>query len=172
MAGQVDEGRSCHEDSAEKVEKRGEITSDEAAGAKTDHVDARGGTGGELKLADSLSVINKSAGGFDDGNNDVVDDKKGVGASAAAERGCRSAAVDLLDGRNVLDWTAADVLTWIRALPRGLAAFAEAEAFAKGRVDGKKLATLTLSDIKRKEFRHAKLKAKVRVEINQADNCF
>ncbi|CAM9827511.1 unnamed protein product [Ectocarpus fasciculatus] len=69
--------------------------------------------------------------------------------------------VDPLAGKNVLEWTAVDVQTWIRALPRGLAAFAEAEAFAKGRVDGKKLATLTLSDIKRKDFRHAKFKAKI-----------
>ncbi|CAM9234091.1 unnamed protein product [Ectocarpus sp. 12 AP-2014] len=70
-------------------------------------------------------------------------------------------AVDPLAGKDVLKWTAADVRTWIRALPRGLATFAEAEAFANGRVDGKKLATLTLSDIKRKEFRHAKFKAKI-----------
>ncbi|CAM9504523.1 unnamed protein product, partial [Scytosiphon promiscuus] len=81
------------------------------------------------------------------------------------------AAVDQLADKPILEWTAADVLTWVRALPRGLGAFAEAEAFAKGRVNGKMLATLKLSDIKRKEFRHAKFKAKIPmalwVEIKQ-----
>lgn len=68
---------------------------------------------------------------------------------------------DNLTGKDVLLWTAADVLTWIKTLPRGLDAFAEAEAFSCGTVDGEKLANLTLSDLKQKKFHHAKFRAKV-----------
>lgn len=66
-----------------------------------------------------------------------------------------------LGGKEVTEWTTTDVLMWLKTLPRGLGAFAEAEAFLNGSVDGKRLATLTLSDLKRKEFHHAKFKAKV-----------
>lgn len=106
----------------------------------------------------------------ENGMNQQAEEQAGGTSGAATEEAKELApsgdldaepAVDPLAGKDVLEWTAADVRTWIRALPRGLATFAEAEAFAKGRVDGKKLATLTLSDIKRKEFRHAKFKAKV-----------
>lgn len=178
--GQVNEGRSNQDDSTEKVEELGERVSDEVAGPKKDIVVATSWTGAGAELADGLSMIKNSTGGSNDGDSNGADNENGVGISAGPERERRSrrsmtmdsdpAVVDLLHGRNVLDWTAADVLTWIRALPRGLAAFAEAEAFAKGRIDGKKLATLTLLDIKRKEFRHAKFKAKVRIELNEAVN--
>lgn len=69
---------------------------------------------------------------------------------------------DTLAGKDILTWTAADVRVWLQALPRGLAAFAEARAFSDGSVDGKRLATITLSDLKKKEFHHAKFRAKVR----------
>ena len=176
--GQVDEGRPCHQNSAEevgKVGKLGETASEEVDGAKTDLVAVKGVNGEEPEAANGVSVMKTSGGGADDGNNDNADNnKKRVGNLAGSERECRSrrsmtanstpAATDVLHGKSILDWTAADVLTWIRSLPRGLAAFAEAEAFANGHVDGKKLAKLTLSDIKRKEYRHSKFKAKVRIE--------
>lgn len=166
--GQVDEGPSCHNDSTDKLEKLGESIPGEENETKKYPVAATGETGEELELANGYSVIEKSAGGSERGNNDGVEENNGVEPSVRLARECRSMnskpiAVDLLHGKNVLDWTAGDVLTWVRSLPRGLAAFAEAEAFANGHVDGKKLATLTLSDIKRKEFRHTKFKAKVRV---------
>lgn len=68
---------------------------------------------------------------------------------------------EVLAGKDVLAWTAADVRVWLRALPRGLAAFAGAAAFSGESVDGKRLAALTLSDLKKKEFHHAKFRAKV-----------
>lgn len=181
--GQVDEGRSCHDESAKKagkVESLGETTSEEVDGPERDLVSAQGVVREELEFANGVSVMKKSDGGADDGNNDGADDKKGVRTSAGSEWKCGSrrsitensthAATDLLHGKHVVDWTAEDVLTWIRSLPRGLAAFAEAEAFANGHVDGKKLATLTLSDIKRKEYRHAKFKAKVRVKQSSSQH--
>lgn len=136
-------------------------------------------TGGEIGQrpgsANGLSVDTKrkkSSNGSKDGQRDVADK---VAAVSTKERrilercfkitSADAAAADALRGKNVLDWTAADVQTWVRALPRGLAAFARAEAFANGRVDGKILATLTLSDLKRKEFRHAGFKAKVLISI-------
>lgn len=168
----VDEGRSCHHDSVQNVEKQGKTVSDDVVGENKDSVAASGKTMGNLELADDSSVM-KNDRGSDGENNDGADDKNGDEISAGPKKegrsrrsttmSAKSAAADLLRGRNVLDWTAADVVTWIQGLPRGLGAFAEAEAFAKGRVDGKRLAKLTLSDIKRKEFRHAKFKAKVRV---------
>ncbi|CAM9788241.1 unnamed protein product, partial [Ectocarpus sp. 13 AM-2016] len=111
-----------------------------------------------------------TTGRAENGTNRQAEEQAGGISGAATEEAKELApsgdldaepAVDPLAGKDVLEWTAADVRTWIRALPRGLATFAEAEAFAKGRVDGKKLATLKLSDIKRKEFRHAKFKAKI-----------
>ncbi|CAM9502681.1 unnamed protein product [Ectocarpus sp. 4 AP-2014] len=111
-----------------------------------------------------------TTGRAENGTNRQAEEQAGGTSGAATEEAKELAlpedldaepAVDPLAGKDVLEWTAADVRTWIRALPRGLATFAEAEAFAKGRVDGKKLAALTLSDIKRKEFHHAKFKAKI-----------
>lgn len=67
----------------------------------------------------------------------------------------------LLAVSEIKNWTAADVRTWLRSLPPHLSAFAEAEAFVNGSVDGARLATLTLKDLKRREFHHAKFKAKV-----------
>lgn len=69
--------------------------------------------------------------------------------------------------KHVSDWTAADVRGWLRALPRGLAAFAEAKAFEDDRVDGKRLASLNLSDLRHKDFHHAKFRAKVRGFVNE-----
>lgn len=141
-------------------------------------------TEGKLEPATGLSVgtkSNQSTGGSQDKRKDAADKKRGAEASVLTVGERRSercsmttnsdaAAAEVLRGKNVLDWTAADVQTWVRALPRGLAAFAEAEAFANGWVDGKKLATLTLSDIKRKEFRHAKFKAKVLISLDLSVN--
>lgn len=81
--------------------------------------------------------------------------------TAAVAMPAPSSGGSTLVGKEVNEWTTADVLTWLRTLPRGLGAFAEADAFLGGRVDGKRLATLTLSDLKRKEFHHAKFRAKV-----------
>lgn len=66
-----------------------------------------------------------------------------------------------LEGKDVEGWTAADVRTWLRSLPLKLAAFAEAEAFVNGSVDGARLATLTMKDMKRTEFHHRGFQAKV-----------
>lgn len=72
---------------------------------------------------------------------------------------------ETLAAKNILEWTAVDVRTWLGMLPRGLAAFAEASAFSNGSVDGKRLASLTMSDLKRKEFHHSKFRAKVRKSL-------
>lgn len=61
-----------------------------------------------------------------------------------------------LPGKDVLVWTAEDVRTWLRTLPGGLPAFAQAEAFLEGKINGKRLATLTKSNLRQKEFHHEK----------------
>lgn len=120
--------------------------------------------------ADSSPAGKNALGRAQSGDKGNIHDEKEAAASTATKGPSKlcsiatesdPAAVDQLADKPVVDWTAADVRTWVRSLPRGLAAFAEAKAFADGQVDGKKLATLKLSDLKRKEFRHAKLKAKV-----------
>eukprot|EP00903_Cladosiphon_okamuranus_P013903 g12931.t1 len=177
--GQVDERASFHDDGAEKVERLGERISCEEDQARKDPVASTDWT--NEKWGNGLSVIQKSAGGSEGGYNYDAEENDVVETSLGSGRKCRArssstlnsklAAVDLPYGKNVLDWTTADVLAWVRGLPRGLAAFAEAEAFANGQVDGKRLATLKLSDIKRKEFHHAKFNAKIPtalwVEIKQ-----
>lgn len=122
--------------------------------------------------ANDSPADNNEPGQAQDGEKRNSHSETEFGASAARNGGSRSrpysiskesdpAAANRLIDKPVADWTATDVRTWVRALPRGLEAFAEAEAFTNGQVDGKKLATLKLSDIKRKEFRHAMFKAKV-----------
>lgn len=137
---------------------------------ETENVGGTEGNGHHQTESEQGKEAVVTAGRAENGTNRQAEEQARGTSGAATEEAKELAAsgdldaepaVDPLAGKDVLEWTADDVRTWIRALPRGLATFAEAEAFAKGRVDGKKLATLTLSDIKRKEFRHAKFKAKV-----------
>lgn len=177
----------CDEtDNKQVVETRGEALPSEEVVPESEEVlvTPRGVTEGKLEPVTGVSVgtkSNQSTGGSQDRQNDAADKKTGAEAcvpTAGERRSERcsvttnsiAAAAAVLRGKKVLEWTAADVQTWVRALPRGLAAFAEAEAFANGWVDGKKLATLTLSDIKRKEFRHATFKAKVLISFGLSGN--
>ena len=179
----ADESPSQYDGDDEQAEKKGGGLSGTSGGGDKGDVSAGRGADGGLDLPTHPSVVEKSA----DYSEDVT--KKAThasevkaattaGGAATTEDGNRCApadenhaAIDQLAGKNVLDWTAADVRAWVRALPRGLGEFAQAEAFANGRVDGKRLAKLTLSDIKRKEFRHAKFKPKVgRNEWNRLVN--
>ena len=77
---------------------------------------------------------------------------------------------NVTNDKNVLDWTPADVRAWLLLLPRGLAAFAEAQAFLDGTVDGKRLVTLTLTDLKRKEFHYSGFRLKVPVGVEPPSN--
>lgn len=71
-----------------------------------------------------------------------------------------------LDGKNIEEWTAADVREWLGGLPRGLSAFAEAEAFVDGSVDGMRLTTLAMKDVREKKFHHTNVHAKVLTYIS------
>lgn len=177
----IDGSQLRRDETEEQVEKRGRGISGGVQEGGEILVAAGGEAGGKLESANGLQVGNKSKNSTDgskDGQKDVADKTRGAVEASVSTRGGKrpsryptttssvAAAANVLQGKNVLDWTAADVQTWVRALPRGLAAFAEAEAFANGWVDGKKLATLTLTDIKRKEFRHAKFTCKVKISFD------
>lgn len=150
-------------------EKQRNVGSDEGNPRNPDKR-AAGKLVGKILTPPSASSANRNVGCHSISNESLV----GRSTSRATEetrerRRTTNAAVvtpapslgDALAGKDVLTWTAADVRVWLRALPRGLAAFAEAKAFSDDSVDGKRLAALTMSDLKKKEFHHAKFRAKV-----------
>lgn len=119
---------------------------------------------------DARSVNNNDAGCHSTSNGPSAGRSTSGATDERGDKRCTTTSVlstptptlaDALAGKDVLAWTAADVRVWLRALPRGLAAFTEAAAFSGGSVDGKRLAALTLADLKKKEFHHAKFRAKV-----------
>lgn len=124
--------------------------------------DNAGNDEGSQHSPDDRSGNTNDSGCLSTSNKSLVGRSTSRAAETMGDRRCTTTTVgDALAGKDVLAWTAADVRVWLRSLPRGLAAFAGAAAFLDESVDGKRLAALTLSDLKKKEFHHAEFRAKV-----------